>query len=99
MSKIEVLRVPDEQGEFGYCCPQCNRTRLPTTVEQGFPDGSMLISNGLSEVRVTANEKPALLTAILEQAGAVKVTIDTKMDPEIPDGDYWLLLIRKEGGE
>jgi len=76
MSKIEVLRVPDERmNEVG-------RTERHGLI----PEGTLcIIKHHFCTAMIYPNEKPALLAALLEDAGAAKF-IGT-------DGvtEYWLL--------
>ena len=88
MSKIEVLQVPD-----GRISIKNGHIRVEIHRRTAWYETTTNTYTGLLPDEL----KPALLAALLEDAGAVKVTIDTKMDPDIPDGEYWLLPIREEG--
>ena len=91
MSKIEVLRVPDE--------------RLDNDLNEGFPHGTLVWVRGKYEfpVAVLPDEQPALLAALLEDAGAVKVLIDEGTIAEnyqwqIENGYAYILPVQ-DGGE
>ncbi len=92
MSKIEVLRVPDE--------------RIPSQVCKGdgkwrdVSEGDLMVVVGGNLTHGIPSEwKPALLAALLEDAGAVKVDVfdDGFMcvaeNITVPAGSCWLLPI------
>ncbi len=60
MSKIKVLRVPDEQMNS-------------VEVNESYPDGTLIVRGPeRTSLIVLPDEKPALLAALLEGAGAVR---------------------------
>ena len=74
MSKIEVLTVPDEQLWGG------------SARDQG--EGAIaILRDGIFRKAIKADEKPALLAALLEDAGAVKIEYERR---ERPDGSWYL---------
>ncbi len=99
MSKIEVLRVPDERR----------------SEESGrFPEGTLIgLYGGIRMFHVKPEYQPALLAALLDDAGAVKIeicgpgeamsaaiSIRNPLDaPANLVGPAWLLPAREEGGE
>ena len=105
---IKILTVPDERleqfiarDESGEWIESENGMRLLT-------DGDLAIVDGVCEDVIPADWKPALLAALLEQAGAVKVRVDNAgriegpvLDSWIPvygeRGSFWLLPV-KDGG-
>ena len=98
MSKIEILRVPDER---------CNGL----VEDPVWETGDLVITQGGSfQTYVCHEHQPALLTALLEQAGAVRVEVTQThtllglgkkalMPDSTSTGPAWLLPIREEGGK
>ena len=92
MNKIEVRRVPDEQLIH---------------LKHNLPDGAIVLHGDNRTRRVIMpDEQPALLAALLEQAGAVKVEIKRQegvagrikgLPANINIGPAWLLPIQEEG--
>ncbi len=76
MSKIEVLRLPDERR-------QASSKLWPA-------DSLMVEQDGLPVVIVRPEWKPALLAALLEDAGAVKVVADNAGRIEGPVPALWI---------
>ena len=73
MKNIEVRRVPDkricvERGHFGT---KVNGIDVPRF--DGREGDCVVLRNGVPSYAVLRDEQPALLAALLEQAGAVKV--------------------------
>ena len=105
MSKIEVLRVPDERldtTDDGVWLRGHNQ-RTPivfANAEMVATGDAVVLDDGQVGLVVPERYKPALLAALLEDAGARKVSITLgEMGFGNGTGQLWFLPIREEGGE